>query len=301
MNLKESRLTSHRWGPDWVSLEDHLADTEAEAAELCAQVCPEDEHAKAVTTAARWHDWGKSLSRWQEAALKTSAANREKTVSVLSAPEHSQFHECIREWPSRFTAPEKNTAWAKFPDIRTLVAATSLPDAEKRQLKRLVYAPFSPGHRHEAASALAAWDLWRSGDKSLNALTVYLIACHHGKVRTVMRRTKRDAESDVFGLRTADVLQPVSAALDAKQQLNFGCCRFGATGTWDEDATSFHLETPSWLQMVSELVDAESTEPGAIPESEPHALGPLAIAYLEALICVADIRASKQPGKGQTR
>jgi CRISPR-associated endonuclease/helicase Cas3 len=35
-----------------------------------------------------------------------------------------------------------------------------------------------------------------------------------------------------------------------------------------------------------------------IPDGEPRNLGPLTLAYLEALLRAADIRASRQPGIG---
>ena len=47
---------------------------------------------------------------------------------------------------------------------------------------------FRPTLRHEAASVLACWPKWIAGEEGWTALTLYLIAAHHGKVRTVLRR-----------------------------------------------------------------------------------------------------------------
>ena len=292
-------------GPDWVSLPDHLADVEAEAHELVDALDLKGQKAKSTTTAARWHDWGKSLDRWQCAVAKTTATNRAKMNRVLKASELSRFHGIVGEWLPQFDPPHSGeTLWAKFPDLRDFVRASPLPSDDQKFLARELYAPFRPDHRHEAASALAAWEAWQSGNDELSALAVYLMACHHGKVRTVMRRTRNRRESESFGLLETDVLRPVAGISEHEHELQFGCCRFGATGTWDESCSTFELESPSWLQMVSELigseVDRENESFEVIPDDEPRGLGPFVLGYLEAVVCVADIRASKKPGKGAT-
>ena len=54
--------------------------------------------------------------------------------------------------------------------------------------------------------------------------------------------------------------------------------------------------------MLAELIgpkrEGESPYSEAILKNEPRALGPLAIAYFEALLRAADVRASRTPGKG---
>jgi len=299
----ESDLDS--FGPDWVSLPNHLADVEAEASELVNDLELDETQAKSVATAARWHDWGKSLNRWQQAAIQTTAKNKEKINDVLSTPQLSRFHEVVDVWLPRFN-PSQNgdTLWAKFPDVRDFIKASQLSDDDKKVLTSRLYAQFQPGHRHEAASALAAWSAWRNGDDALNALAVYLIACHHGKVRTVMRRTRKRGDDQCFGLQNSDTLQSVAWISTEPQQLDFGCCGFGATGTWNDSLSTFELNSPSWLQMVGELlgsmIDSEEPSFEVIPDDEPRALGPFVLGYLETILCVADIRASKQPGKGAT-
>src|SRR5207237_3236033 len=89
--------------------------------------------------------------------------------------------------------------WAKFPDVREMPGRDRLTTERWSDLQRALYVRFRPGFRHEAISALAAWEAWQQGDDSqLTGLAVYLIASHHGKVRTVLRATgRRDA---VFGV-----------------------------------------------------------------------------------------------------
>jgi len=291
-------------GADWVELSDHVADVRAKASELVDALDLDKNRAASVRMAAQWHDWGKSLERWQSAALGTTTEVKENINKMLCSSEQSRFHELIRDWLPRFDAPQNGESlWAKFPDVRELIQHTSLSREEKRELTLRLRAPFRPEHRHEAASALAAWVHWRSGNSDLTALAVYLIACHHGKVRTVMRRTRENP--NVFGLMESDEIRPVPNVSDRGHSLNFDCCRFGASGSWTDDARAFELSSPSWLQMIDELLGPGATKREeaveVIPEMEPRAVGPLVLAYLECIICAADIRASKQLAKGTER
>ena len=98
-------------------------------------------------------------------------------------------------------------------------------------------------------------------------------------------------------------LQPVRRLLsELQRQLRTDAKYVGACGEWDEANNSFTITSPSWLQMVAELLgpkrEGEPATTEVIPENEPRDLGPLALAYLEALLRAADVRASRQPGKG---
>jgi CRISPR-associated endonuclease/helicase Cas3 len=60
--------------PDWLSLADHLADTEAEARRLLVALAPElpDAQQEAIVAAARWHDLGKAHPTYQTSLLKAN-------------------------------------------------------------------------------------------------------------------------------------------------------------------------------------------------------------------------------------
>lgn len=77
----------------------------------------------------------------------------------------------------------------------------------------------------------------------------------------------------------------------------------GACGEWDEANPHFTLTSPSWLQMLAELLgskrEGKPTTSEVIPASEPRDLGPLTLAYLESLLRASDVRASRRPGKGR--
>jgi CRISPR-associated endonuclease/helicase Cas3 len=134
--------------------------------------------------------------------------------------------------------------------------------------------------RHELASALALLQEGASG------LTVYLAACHHGKVRLSIRalpdesKPKTD-EGERLDARFArgiwegdklpatdlgDGLIKESVKLDLEPML------LGASGSGAK----------SWLERMIALRDDES-------------LGVFRLAYLESLIRAADVRASKFP------
>jgi CRISPR-associated endonuclease/helicase Cas3 len=168
--------------------------------------------------------------------------------------------------------------WAKFPHIE----------------KRL----FRPGLRHEMASALGAWQLWQRGEKQWTALAVYLIACHHGKVRTVLRARLRSGQ-DVFGIRPNDVLPPLEGWMPNEVKTDLGCKMFGAAGEWDDAMSTFAAAEPSWVGMVAELLGPEFPDDpapvDAVPEGEPRTLGPFRLSFLECLIATADIWASRKP------
>jgi CRISPR-associated endonuclease/helicase Cas3 len=172
--------------------------------------------------------------------------------------------------------------WAKF----------ALADGER----------FRPSIRHDAASALYCFDLWRSGVEGWTALAVYLVAAHHGKVRTVLRSRKVGPSEDVYGILDGDKLPALGGWMDTDCTLSATCRTFGASGAWAGDEEAFDLVSPSWVGMVAELLGPEAkgdVAPGdAVPENEPRHLGPFRLAYLEALIVAADVRASRKPGAG---
>lgn len=202
--------------------------------------------------------------------------------------EHKQAVVCAASWhdvgkiheqwcaPLRLKQPGPGP-WAKFKDVPG----------------------FWPKLRHEAASALAAWSLWQQGDRRFTALAIYLIATHHGKVRTVLRSTQEG--EDVFGIKSGDILPPLPGWYEHPISLDLAPRLFATPGFWLDDST-FRVTMPSWTSVVSELLGGGpegDNANDAIPEGEPRDLGPFALAFLEMLVIVADHRASRTPGKGR--
>ncbi len=129
-----------------------------------------------------------------------------------------------------------------------------------------------PHFRHELASALA---MLQQGASDLAA---YLVASHHGKVRLSIRSLPGERQPDggerfARGIWEGDVLPAV--VLGDKREvpttvLSLELMEMGGVG-----------EESSWLERTLELLDR---------------YGPFQLAYLEALLRVADWRASAKEG-----
>ena len=77
--------------------------------------------------------------------------------------------------------------------------------------------------------------------------------------------------------------------------LDFSIAKDGAEGRWEGD--EFVLTGYGWTGLVADLLGPwrpeENSDAGVVPETEPRQLGPFALAYLEALVRIADWRASE--------
>ena len=156
--------------------------------------------------------------------------------------------------------------------------------------------PFRPGLRHEAATALALWHSYYQGKNAdFPALSIYLCAAHHGKVRTVLTSRTATGE-DVCGIPKTTASLPWN-----DMPLDFACAVDGASGCFSDDGQTFLFAAPGWTGLVADLLgawehDAVPGVSGAVADGEPRDLGPFALAYLETLVRCADERASKTPG-----
>ena len=86
--------------------------------------------------------------------------------------------------------------------------------------------------------------------------------------------------------------------------MDFSCAAVGTGGEFSEDGFTFTPTTPGWTALVSDLLGSWEPRPQEDPPSnalrtatEPRLLGPFALAYLESLICAADIQASQNPSQ----
>ena len=295
----------------WVSVGSHLLDAVAEAESISEGLRLPGPLHRAIVEAARLHDIGKVHPKWQNALPTGSVAQggpwakcpRLLGVDVTSInPAISEAVNRLR--PQALVLPE-------VPNRRggvrlQWVVGQKLSRKELAELKRLPlvrwagHIPFRPGMRHEAASALAMWKRYREGAALYPALAVYLAAAHHGKVRTVLRSTAPDGD-DVFGI----VRDPGSLVIEGTSwPLDFSVVFDGAAGEWREE--EFVLTDYGWTGLVADLLGpwrergGQSHDVGVVPDGEPKSLGPFVLAWLEALVRVADWRASAKPSKSIT-
>ena len=131
------------------------------------------------------------------------------------------------------------------------------------------------GFRHELASALA---MLQAG---LGDLPAFLAVAHHGKVRLALRGQPTEREPDDPSLRFAlgvwegDHLEATELGGGVVAPETTLSLRYAELGV---DS----ITGPSWVERVLALRD------------DPE-LGPFRLAYLEALMCVADWRGSEEP------
>ena len=292
----------------WVALKDHLRDAEREAAHIVQAMNLDGEVGFAVIRASSEHDIGKALPQWQGALPQPppregsvwakapyqlaiiadfdTAAQETEVILRARGVRHCQAGPWEQEGGriKLMWHMDSRVSRATLERIRVVPSVV-----------RAWNVPFRPGLRHEAATALALWhSYYRDGSNEFPALSIYLSAAHHGKVRTILT-SRTDVGEDVCGVSKTTASLPWN-----EMPLDFSCAVDGASGRFSEDGSEFTFEAPGWTGLVADLLGA--WEPGAVPgisgavpEGEPRNLGPFGLAYLETLVRCADERASMAP------
>jgi CRISPR-associated endonuclease/helicase Cas3 len=221
---------------------------------------------------SKWKKYNQTLAAHSSEA-RTAA---EKIIAALDGLPLSQ-------WQVELIDATHHHDWGKVHEIFQETLHRGQPDSLAtiplaKSNKNLPNAAGKKGHgrkhfRHELASALA---LLQTGASNL---TIYLAACHHGKVRLGIRAVpgeeKPKTEDPLYarGIWQDDPLSSVDlgdGVIKAKVKLNLEPMLLGAT----TDGAR------SWLERMIALRDE---------------LGVFRLAFLECLIRAADVRASEFP------
>ena len=293
----------------WVELDVHLQDGRQKAEQLCDALEIQGDLRTAVVEAAGLHDLGKAHPQWQSALPAGAVLGpgpwakcpRVLAVDVVSENLHQLVEDQVRVLrPNALVLTDERRQRNRREVVRLRWALDDRLKGEEldqlRALRGVLWAghvSFRPNMRHEAASALAMWHRYRRGGASYPALAIYLTAAHHGKVRTVFRSLTETGE-DAFGVPP----EPPQLAWDGQAwPLDFSVAKDGAEGRWTPEG--FILDAYGWTGLVADLLGPwrprDTCEAGVVPESEPRKLGPFKLAYLEALVRIADWRASEKP------
>jgi CRISPR-associated endonuclease/helicase Cas3 len=259
----------------WKTIATHGRETEREARALCAALEIGADVARIVALAGRWHDVGKAHPTFQDAIEKSAR-------SQLPIGERRDLAKAPRDAWRRPSYPER-------PGFRHELASTLALFELLRQANPFHAALLGP-HRELLDAIGTPADLPPSriqhplADEvaALSAedfnLLAWLVCTHHGKVRCVWTSTPQDQQSrrgDIHGVRDGDdlpsfmlpnvdgktVAVPALALSLAGAEMGIGP-RYGA----------------SWGERVAAL-------------RSQH--GPFTLAFLEAVLRVADWRASE--------
>jgi CRISPR-associated endonuclease/helicase Cas3 len=239
----------------WQSIAEHTGDVIRALEAILAGLGIEGLPRPALMLAARWHDWGKAHEVFQ------NGVKDEPLTGFKRPPDRVGRRDIAKAEPERF--------WGRY---------------WRKVGNRNI---FIPHFRHELASTLGILTLLKSGQAPrawtelaphLQNLALYLIAAHHGKVRMSIRSMPDEKVPERAGalfargvwqddeLPGADLGDDVTAP---GVKLDLSPMLLGRVGG-----------LPSWSERILRLRDHRE-------------FGPLRLAYLEALLRAADMRASK--------
>jgi len=258
----------------WKTIATHGAETSASARQLGEALGLPDDVVDLLALAGTWHDLGKAHGAFQSAIRDEARASRFGSpgpADLAKAPNDAWVAPRLR------TPPGFRHELASGLALLQVLARTA-PDHEAltAPFREVLQATGSPPPEVEsdlAANPLAA-EIARLGADEFDLL-LWLVVTHHGKIRSSLVAGPRDGEGRVAGVEHGDVL-PTVALYDTRGtprelpevQLDLGVATLGLHSRFG----------PSWADRVARLVRTQ---------------GPFRLAFLEALLRAADVRATR--------
>lgn len=189
--------------------------------------------------------------------LEQHTRNVESQLRTLLAPLNHLGDEVREHLKTAAEFHDWGKAHPVFQETMTKEPQVNGPLPEELWAKRVGNAFHSRRYfRHELASALACMQVGQP------FLVCYLVAAHHGKARLSIRAFPDEMNDATLGLRSGDTLPAVPFLGTDAVTLDLAPLKLGR-GSWQDQA----------LQLLTEL-------------------GPFRLAYFEALLRAADVRAS---------
>ena len=186
----------------------------------------------------------------------------QNTMKELGAPSKA---ECVKNTPNHSVKQSSKHA-NNDPDN---IFVKSPPEQQRKKIKHGV-----KNFRHEVASALVYLDYKHAYKKA--DLVAFLIAAHHGKVRMSFRTRQRKEHSDdmhLLGFNTEEPWDELQKITIEKENIPETKIDMSIASIGDKNGKE------SWTARVLKLLDE---------------YGPFRLGYMEAILRIADIGASKE-------